>query len=56
MTTLTYRIAEALSRRWEPGDEIVVSRLDHDAKVADPAVLERTGCWPAWRSLPDRVR
>jgi cysteine desulfurase family protein (TIGR01976 family) len=33
MTTLTYRIAEALSRRWEPGDEIIVSRLDHDANV-----------------------
>jgi len=33
MTTLTYRLAEALSRRWEPGDEIVVSRLDHDANV-----------------------
>ena len=31
MTTLTYRLAEALSRRWERGDEIVVSRLDHDA-------------------------
>ncbi|MGD0243905.1 MAG: aminotransferase class V-fold PLP-dependent enzyme [Streptosporangiaceae bacterium] len=29
----TYRLAEALSRRWEPGDEIVVSRLDHDANV-----------------------
>ena len=33
MTTLTYRLADALSRRWEPGDEIVVSRLDHDANV-----------------------
>jgi cysteine desulfurase family protein (TIGR01976 family) len=33
MTTLTYRLAEALSRRWEPGDEIVVSRLDHDANI-----------------------
>jgi cysteine desulfurase family protein (TIGR01976 family) len=33
MTTLTYRLAEALSRRWEPGDEVVVSRLDHDANV-----------------------
>jgi cysteine desulfurase family protein (TIGR01976 family) len=33
MTTLTYRVAEALSRRWEPRDEIVVSRLDHDANV-----------------------
>ncbi|MFY9932138.1 MAG: cysteine desulfurase-like protein [Streptosporangiaceae bacterium] len=33
MTTLTYRLAETISRRWEPGDEIVVSRLDHDANV-----------------------
>jgi cysteine desulfurase family protein (TIGR01976 family) len=33
MTTLTYRLAEALSRRWEAGDEIVVSRLDHDANI-----------------------
>ncbi len=33
MTTLTYRLADALSRRWEPGDEVVVSRLDHDANV-----------------------
>jgi len=33
MTTLTYRLAEALARRWEPGDEIVVSRLDHDANI-----------------------
>jgi cysteine desulfurase family protein (TIGR01976 family) len=33
MTTLTYRLAEALSRRWEPGDEVVVSRLDHDANI-----------------------
>ena len=33
MTTLTYRLAETISRRWEAGDEIVVSRLDHDANV-----------------------
>jgi len=33
MTTLTYRLAEALSRRWEPGDEVVVTRLDHDANI-----------------------
>ncbi len=33
MTTLTYRLAETLSRRWEPGDEVVVSRLDHDANI-----------------------
>ncbi len=33
MTTLTYRLADTLSRQWEPGDEVVVSRLDHDANV-----------------------
>jgi cysteine desulfurase family protein (TIGR01976 family) len=33
MTTLTYRLAETLSRPWGPGDEVVVSRLDHDANV-----------------------
>lgn len=33
MTTLTYRLAGALSRDWGPGDEVVLSRLDHDANV-----------------------
>ncbi|MBM7786905.1 cysteine desulfurase-like protein [Tenggerimyces flavus] len=33
MTTLTYRLAMTLAATWQPGDEIVVSRLDHDANV-----------------------
>jgi cysteine desulfurase family protein (TIGR01976 family) len=33
MTTLTYRLAATLARTWRPGDEVVVSRLDHDANV-----------------------
>src|SRR6185437_15948915 len=33
MTTLTFHIAEALSREWSTGDEIVVTSLDHDANV-----------------------
>jgi cysteine desulfurase family protein (TIGR01976 family) len=33
MTTLTYRFAGALAKTWAPGDEIVVSELDHDANV-----------------------
>ena len=33
MTDLTYDVARALSRTWSPGDEVVVSRLDHDANV-----------------------
>jgi cysteine desulfurase family protein (TIGR01976 family) len=33
MTTLTYRLAATLAAGWAPGDEVVVSRLDHDANV-----------------------
>jgi cysteine desulfurase family protein (TIGR01976 family) len=32
-TTLIFRLAQALSAIWRPDDEIVVSRLDHDANV-----------------------
>ena len=32
-TALTYLVARTLSARWQPGDEVVVSRLDHDANV-----------------------
>jgi len=33
MTTLTYRLAYALAKGWREGDEVVLSRLDHDANV-----------------------
>lgn len=33
MTTLTLHISRSISRTWEPGDEIVVTRLDHDANI-----------------------
>ena len=35
MSTLTFHLARALSRQWQPGDEIVVTELDHHANV-DP--------------------
>ena len=38
MTTLTFHLSRALSKTWKPGDEIVVTRLDHDANVS-PWVL-----------------
>lgn len=34
MTTLTLSVSRALARTWQPGDEVVVTRLDHDANVA----------------------
>lgn len=33
MTSLTLSVSRAISRTWEPGDEVVVTRLDHDANV-----------------------
>ncbi|HLB46320.1 MAG TPA: cysteine desulfurase-like protein, partial [Anaerolineales bacterium] len=33
MTTLTFSISRALGRWLKPGDEIVVTRLDHDANI-----------------------
>ncbi|MGD0685374.1 MAG: cysteine desulfurase-like protein [Streptosporangiaceae bacterium] len=33
MTTLTFRLANALAAGWGPGDEVIVSRLDHDANI-----------------------
>lgn len=38
MTTLTLAASRAIARTWRPGDEIIVSRLDHDANVT-PWVL-----------------
>jgi cysteine desulfurase family protein (TIGR01976 family) len=32
-TQLTYDFSRVLSRSWGPGDEVVVTRLDHDANV-----------------------
>ncbi len=33
MTSMTYVMASALAKTWRPGDEVVVTRLDHDANV-----------------------
>ena len=33
MTSLNFQLAGALSRTWGPGDEVVVTRLDHDGNV-----------------------
>jgi cysteine desulfurase family protein (TIGR01976 family) len=63
LTSLTYGLARTLARTWRSGDEIVVSRLDHEANVrpwvqaaAAAGVLVRwaevdieTGELPAWQ-------
>lgn len=34
MTTITFAVSRAISRTWKPGDEIVVTRLDHEGNVS----------------------
>jgi len=43
MTTLTFALSRALGRELNPGDEIVVTRLDHDANVSPWTALEERG-------------
>ncbi|TQJ15929.1 cysteine desulfurase family protein (TIGR01976 family) [Kribbella jejuensis] len=33
MTQLTYDFSRTLAKTWRPGDEVIVTRLDHDANV-----------------------
>jgi cysteine desulfurase family protein (TIGR01976 family) len=40
MTTLTFAVSRAIGRTLEPDDEVVVTRLDHDANVAPWLALE----------------
>ena len=54
MTTLTFAVSRAIGRDLRAGDEIVVTRLDHDANVAPwLAVAEDRGCTVRWVELAD---
>jgi cysteine desulfurase family protein (TIGR01976 family) len=43
MTSLTFTLSRAVGRLLAPGDEIVVTRLDHDANIAPWVALEEKG-------------
>jgi cysteine desulfurase family protein (TIGR01976 family) len=43
MTTLTFAISRAIGREIQPGDEIVLTRLDHDANFSPWKALEERG-------------
>jgi cysteine desulfurase family protein (TIGR01976 family) len=43
MTTLTFAISRAIGRDLQPGDEILVTTLDHDANVAPWLALQERG-------------
>jgi cysteine desulfurase family protein (TIGR01976 family) len=49
MTTLTFHVADALSRAWSDGDEIVVTSLDHDANIRPWVIAaQRAGATVRW--------
>ena len=43
MTTMTFALSRALGRELHPGDEILLTRLDHDANIAPWAALAEQG-------------
>jgi cysteine desulfurase family protein (TIGR01976 family) len=48
MTTLTYTLSRSIGRTLRPGDEIVVTRLDHDANISPWLALEEQGVNVKW--------
>jgi cysteine desulfurase family protein (TIGR01976 family) len=68
MTTLTFLLAEALGRRLRPGDEVVITALDHEANrspwlklegrgiVVREVPVELPGCTLDWAAFETLVR
>jgi cysteine desulfurase family protein (TIGR01976 family) len=48
MTTLTYNLSRSIGRILQPGAEIVVTRLDHDANISPWLALEEQGVKVKW--------
>src|SRR5271166_4625576 len=51
MTTLTFAMSRAIGRDLGPGDEILVTRLDHDANVSPWLALEEKGVTIRWAEI-----
>ncbi len=51
MTSLTFMISRAIGRELGPGDEILVTRLDHDANVSPWTALEEKGVTIRWAEI-----
>ncbi len=52
MTTLTFMLSRSLARTLEPGDEVVVTHLDHDANIAPwLAIAEDRGLTVRWADI-----
>jgi cysteine desulfurase family protein (TIGR01976 family) len=56
MTSLAFHVSRALSAAWAPGDEVVVTRLDHDANIAPWLIAARErGAAVRWIDLDPRT-
>ena len=56
MTANTYVLAGALAKTWGPGDEVVVSRLDHDANIRPwVQAAERAGAAVRWAEVDEQA-
>src|SRR5579859_6076279 len=54
MTTLTFAISRAIGRELKPGDEVIVTRLDHDANVSPwTSMAEDRGVTVRWAEIND---
>ncbi|MGI8531418.1 MAG: aminotransferase class V-fold PLP-dependent enzyme [Geodermatophilaceae bacterium] len=52
MTSLTYTLSRALAKTWQPGDEVVLSRLDHDANIRPwVQAAEASGATVRWAEI-----
>src|SRR5438552_8474601 len=51
MTSLTFAISRAIGRDLGPGDEILVTRLDHDANVSPWLALAERGVTIRWAEI-----
>jgi len=48
MTTLTFNFSRAMGRSLQAGDEIIITRLDHDANISPWLALEENGIIIKW--------
>jgi cysteine desulfurase family protein (TIGR01976 family) len=52
MTQLAFDVSRAMAKRWRPGDEVVVTRLDHDANIRPWVIAaESAGATVRWVDL-----
>jgi cysteine desulfurase family protein (TIGR01976 family) len=52
MTSLTFAVSRSLAREWKPGDEVILTRLDHDANVTPWTMAARdAGATVRWLDI-----